>query len=84
MSDDLLYKMTIQVESGAEIDEVEEKLKDCLRSLYDVDTIEAIIVNDQTPPMDEDLEKLLENVEAIRSTDIERAIEIISKMEDNK
>lgn len=84
MSDDLLYKMTIKVESGAEIDEVEEKLKDRLRSLYDIDTIEAIIVKDQTPPMDEDLEKLLENVEAVRSADIERAIEIVSKMEDNK
>lgn len=82
MTDKLQYKMTVEIERGSDIEQIEEKLESVLEDLYDVDTVEAIRVRDKTPPMDEDVEQLLDVINNVTSEDIRCAIESVKKLED--
>lgn len=82
MTDKLQYKMTVEIERGSDIEQIEEKLESVLEDLYDVDTVEAIRVRDKTPPMDEDVEQLLDVINSVTSEDIRCAIESVKKLED--
>lgn len=74
--------MTVEIERGSDIEQIEEKLESVLEDLYDVDTVEAIRVRDKTPPMDEDVEQLLDVINSVTSEDIRCAIESVKKLED--
>lgn len=82
MTDKLHYNMTVEIERGSDIEQIEEKLELVLEDLYDVDTVEAIRVRDKTPPMDEDIEKLLDVFNNLESEDIRCAIETVKRLED--
>lgn len=82
MTDELLYKLRVSVEDGSSIPEIEDKLKDLLMDLYDVDTVEGILVKDRTPPIDEDIDKMLDVIDDLDTEEIKSAIMFVEELED--
>lgn len=80
--DELLYELSITVERGSNINEIESALQDLLLDLYDIDSVEEILVKDRTPPIDEDVNEIIDLIDNIDSFDIKAAIETVSKLED--
>jgi hypothetical protein len=76
MSDELLYKLLIEVEEGSSIDVVEEELESVLMDLYDCNTIEHILVKNKTKPIDDDLGEILSAIDEPSSKEIRLSIEL--------
>lgn len=82
MSDKLLYKLQITVEEGAKIEDVENKLENLLFDLYDIDSVEEILVKDKTPPIDDDVQEIIDVIESINSSEIKFAMKTVTRLED--
>lgn len=82
MTDDLLYKVRISVEDGADISEIEDSLQNLLMDLYNNDNIEEIMVRDKTPPIDEDVDEMIDVIDRLESSDVQKAMELVTKLSD--
>lgn len=81
MSDDLLYKLHIAIENGADIDDIESRLQELLTELYREDQVESVTVSNKTPPIDEDMEELLEVIDNVENDNIRQSIEFVLALE---
>ncbi len=82
MTDELLYKLRVSVEDGSSIPDIEDALKDLLMDLYDIDTVEGILVKDRTPPIDEDVDKMIDVIDDLDTEEIKSAILFVEELED--
>lgn len=82
MTDELLYKLRVSVEDGSSIPDIEDTLKDLLMDLYDIDTVEGILVKDRTPPIDEDVDKMIDVIDDLDTEEIKSAILFVEELED--
>lgn len=81
MSDELTYKLSVTVERGAEIDDIENKLESLMKKLYDTDSVEGVTVVDKSPPIDEDMDELLSVIDDLENQDIMQAIDLVLALE---
>jgi hypothetical protein len=82
MSDELLYKLKITVADGSDISEIEDSLKNLLMDLYNADSVEGILVKDRTPPIDEDIDAMLDVIDDLETENLLSAIKFVEKLED--
>lgn len=80
MTDELLYDLEISIDDGANIEKVEEALRLALLDLYDIETVDSILVRDRTPPLDEDMDELLSVIDRIDDAQIRRSIDLVKEL----
>lgn len=83
MSDEkITYTVTITAEEEPDIDEIDRQVQESLLDVYDQGEIENIRVSrERRVSKSDDIQRLLDVIESIRSKDIRKSIDLVAKQE---
>lgn len=83
MTRELKFVVKAEITDDGSVEETRQQMKKVLADLYDLDSVEKVVIGDKNEEFTGDMEKLVEDIDDLDSRDIQRAIDFVRELEED-
>lgn len=81
MTRELTFVVKAEITEDGTVEETRQQMKKVLADLYDLESVEKVVIGDKNSDFDDTIEEVLGNIDDIDSQDIQRAIDFVRELE---